>query len=927
MTVELSAFAGRLPYSSEVYGIYQPLLGWKSKRQVRRLRPGLLGIDDALINAFAVRTRPELAVEFWNHPLEFRINRLEVGLPLASTQQRRPSPLDSLVAAKLTERLEDADPDDVEGWSALLGRDALQGLLDEARPELEQAYRDQVERELEGTEESHEVLLARWAPLLRGRLTRESIVAGALARAAQERQFAVLRQILFAKTELDSDGVDALRRQLDPLDSFDPVTDLDRVSLSPLGVVHLFRQWFFELDTFLGPPVEHVWLSPGGTVELIEVATRRTLTERLFEQSFENIQKSEHAETLEDEISEAIKEENQSNSKFGFGVETQTGGTIGVFSTSVGTSTNFELDSGQKRAREQTHKTTRQQSGKVATELKQSFKSTFRTVTETTDQSTKRYLLANATEPPRLINYELRRKMRQVGVQLQDIGTRLCWQSYVDRAGDELGVGKLVHIADPPDTTTVPNPNLVPVPAPELKGAPITLSGEWFFEDRQWGFVPFLGTIEIFPPQPGYVYSRHELVVTDGYHWGFQARPDAPVTIPTGEPGATEVVPTKLQVGVVTAPGGLETDEHPRFTVQLTIFFRPSAKLVKDVDAENDKLRKDANVAAQKVAEEAYFKAARERVKQAAGIQPRSFEDLREEERIVVYRGLVRQLLVDLELQSEQPQLRHAIAEMIDAMFDLDAMLYFVAPEWWVPKPLPRFEPAYDNPQDLGVEDPATFDARNVVSWGGAAEPGRDNYYITDDSAPARLGSSLGWLLQLDGDNARNAFLNAPWVKAVVPVRVGKELAALNWLTFKHVEGSDGLDALYQPAEPGESERILKVLRGFAWPEGDLLEARYATLGPADLTLHDAIRYLAIRVRERAEQAVTTVEDPDDPSLSYLPTDRVYEKGFTPLPGGFRAQPDPAEPFDVFDQWVEVVPTDQIVPVEVEYDPKTGRQK
>jgi hypothetical protein len=29
---------------------------------------------------------------------------------------------------------------------------------------------------------------------------------------------------------------------------------------------------------------------------------------------------------------------------------------------------------------------------------------------------------------------------------------------------------------------------------------------------------------------------------------------------------------------------------------------------------------------------------------------------------------------------------------------------------------------------------------------------------------------------------------------------------------------------------------------------------------------------------------------------------------------------------EVFDQWIEVLPTDQVVPVEVKYDPKTGRQ-
>jgi hypothetical protein len=51
----------------------------------------------------------------------------------------------------------------------------------------------------------------------------------------------------------------------------------------------------------------------------------------------------------------------------------------------------------------------------------------------------------------------------------------------------------------------------------------------------------------------------------------------------------------------------------------------------------------------------------------------------------------------------------------------------------------------------------------------------------------------------------------------------------------------------------------------------------------------------------------------------------VYEHGFYPLQGGFRLSPE-GKRFQVFDQWVEVLPTDQVVPVEVAYDPKTGRQ-
>ena len=90
--------------------------------------------------------------------------------------------------------------------------------------------------------------------------------------------------------------------------------------------------------------------------------------------------------------------------------------------------------------------------------------------------------------------------------------------------------------------------------------------------------------------------------------------------------------------------------------------------------------------------------------------------------------------------------------------------------------------------------------AEATAHWGGARELNRDNYFITEDSRPARLGASLGWLLQLDGDDLRNAFLNSPWVKAVIPIRIGKEKEALNWLQQAHVEGADGLDAAYVTA-------------------------------------------------------------------------------------------------------------------------------
>jgi hypothetical protein len=87
--------------------------------------------------------------------------------------------------------------------------------------------------------------------------------------------------------------------------------------LSPVGVIHLFRQTFFEFDSFLGEPVEHVWLSPGATVELVETSSRRVLTERTFEQSLEEVLKRESIDEAQDELSTAVKQENQRDTKLG----------------------------------------------------------------------------------------------------------------------------------------------------------------------------------------------------------------------------------------------------------------------------------------------------------------------------------------------------------------------------------------------------------------------------------------------------------------------------------------------------------------------------------------------------------------------------------------------------------------------------------
>ena len=62
MPLDLSAFAGTLPYDSQLYGIYQPLLGWKSQLQKDRLSGGLAWTRRSILWALAQRYRADFTV-------------------------------------------------------------------------------------------------------------------------------------------------------------------------------------------------------------------------------------------------------------------------------------------------------------------------------------------------------------------------------------------------------------------------------------------------------------------------------------------------------------------------------------------------------------------------------------------------------------------------------------------------------------------------------------------------------------------------------------------------------------------------------------------------------------------------------------------------------------------------------------------------
>ena len=828
MAIDLTTFTGLTPYASELFGIYQPLLGWKSKRKQRWVgkhqRALLIAALDKLQTltparaALVAAPRPVGPQDLMSHALD----------DWADSESGRALQTAATEFVTRTKRLPVA-----ADWKAITASAGLDRVVARAaRPPATPAGGVRVPHAL---------------------LKREASVAGALQFLAEHAP-----SVLHTTLKLDAVVWPFSPAVTDPLSTFDPTTQ--RAILSPIGLVNVFREYFFELDSFLGPSVGHVWVSPGGTLEVYEVHTRRTLEERTTELSQSSTTKVEREESEQTEISDKVNTQNSTD--INLGISAEGGVNMGVYHASA--SATFGMKQNQQVAQETAHKQARSQSEKVSNEIRREFKTTFKTSLESTDTSSRRYILQNTTD--KLINYELRRKMRRVGVQLQHIGTQLCWQVFIDEPGRPLGIGILVHAAAPSDLVSTPPPE-APPPLEAKKDQMVVnfafepldeearddgedeeyQNGHDVHEDADVGFIRFKKTVTANPPANGYKLTSATVLS----YMGADPEQDQPSKV-ANECKVLTDDSFELKLTYVNF------NDQPSINFNVELIWDPPAESA-DTQQAYEEAKKKYNEETKKAAHTAYVKEVRDRINQAGMIMKRPEEDLRSEERTVIFRRLIR----DLSEIKNGPE-PHLMSELIRSVFDVDKMLYYVAQEWWMPRK--------HQPQRLG-EKIELADA-DRVSWGGDKAFGRPNYYVTEESEPAPMGASLGWLLQLDGDAHRNAFLNSPWVKAILPIRPGREAAAMNWLKQAHVEGADDLDAMYGGTEP---------------------ELTGKTIGEAAMTL---------------AQNVTSQEGK---LQSTLATETVYEKGFDPLEGGFRAT---GEPFEVFDQWVEVLPTDQVVAVE-----------
>jgi hypothetical protein len=1002
MELDVSKFKGRMPYDSQLVAVYQPLIGWRSRLTLARAQSTPVTLPEfPKVASAALLGSTEVNVTLAPGNQSFKLAEngaiVEAGpldlfkRDLAEMEFDTPDFLDGVIVRGLQQEarkeLATHPPNDDAFWGPFWTNALSTGFLNKmfvrgmqtahvpfvAYPSNEPT--DPVGAFIYKTRSmfsdpvqaanyifNREVYIARF---LHSLLPAEGGAAAA---------FPTNVNTLLLKT-LPAPSIAEVLKMLDPL--YLALEQNRDAVLSPIGVIHVFREYYFEFETFLGPSVEHVWLSPGAVTEMIEVSTRRTLQEYTLEQFVEQIQKSDHTTTTADDLSQAMSDERSNDTKLGSSLS----GGVNILIANIQANGSISTDESQKAARQNMHKTSRQQTATLSSEIRSNFKSTFRTVTENTDTRSKRYTISNNSND--LMNYELRRKMRQVGVQMQDAGTQLCWQIYLDDPGATLGVSQLVHLAALTDLSPYvhesvsPEPGpvtavitiLVPVPNPGDRSnlGPISAGVVGFVAASLPGAIVGVGVYEVIDGLFGggkhkskdyaigpttAIHQQYKVAMPDGY----QLAPDSEQTSDSGnepfnkEPGGqvplywlgrngqnvhAHLSIVNLQEGImdlVVSSGKVSPGEIIEFQAKIRV--DPTPDKVAAVKLANQKVAEEnsqKDQAKERAIRKDFVDGVKERVKLASGITPRKTEDLREEERTIVYRALMQRLMKEAWGLDVDPTVAHMRSELIKSIFDVDRMLYFVAPEWWEPRRHVGFSDKPPIPVNLASQmaiQSAQFSQKltgvNIVNkagqqrlasedlanWGGVGR--QDNYLITEDSTPAKLGASLGWLLQLDGDNLRNAFLNAPWVKAVLPILPGKERDALEWLKQAKVEGSDGLSDDYAGDD-------LKTFE-------DEYFDKYGV--QKKITVEDALDMVADAVSAKHANSFDVVSEVIHPvpgkalTIAYVRPDRVFETGFDPLADGFRATPK--EDFEVIDQWVEILPTDQVVAVAVDYDPKTG---
>jgi hypothetical protein len=513
-------------------------------------------------------------------------------------------------------------------------------------------------------------------------------------------------------------------------------------ALSPIGIAHYFRQLYFNKEEGVGPIEQAFTVAPLETLEIIYQTVRKQSHEEVLEQGLEVVSENAVEEKNLDEVSDKVSSMVQQD--VSASMSANASGGIGVWQVGASASASFGVSS--QRGREYSTRRLKEVTQRASERITKSFSIKTTDTLEVTETSTTRRVISNEDTSP--VSYGLRRVLRRVNVKVQDLGPRLVWQVYLRDPGTGLARSRFVHFRES-GPITVPDipPGVPPRPAGGTETESSSTSIKWNGAKHLY-YV----TIVVKPGADRVVTGVRIETLTDLEGGGKDD--EAPAPHNEFDLGSTWDPSTHTY----TADIGILPGDSPTVQVSYTYTWDPSETVLAAWEAQ----RQAAVAAATEEALTKQFEQNKALITEKSKIRARPANDLRMEERYEVMNRMVSYLFGRGDDTSEPTPLE---IEYFHRYFDIEGIFTYTHPSWWKPR----------------------YASKTVGL-------GREAYEITAESEPAPLGSSLGWMIQLDGDRRRNEFINSPWARVCLPMRSGREREAAGWLA-KHLEGEVGYDA------------------------------------------------------------------------------------------------------------------------------------
>jgi hypothetical protein len=541
---------------------------------------------------------------------------------------------------------------------------------------------------------------------------------------------------------------DSVRQKLQGLTlgsvfEFFPVVSIEE-ALSPIGVAHYYRQLYFNLDEGVGPLEQAFTIAPLETLEVVYETVRRQIHEEQLEVGSETVSETatetKNLDEVSDKVSSLLQRDNSAS------VSVSAGANAVVWQASASAQADMSVSS--QRSREETSRRLKEVTSRASERITKTFTLRVRDVEDITTTNMTRRIIRNESDEP--VSYGLRRVLRKVRVKVQDLGPRLVWQLYLRNPGEGLARSRFVHFRE---AEPISVPEVPPGVRPRPRGGIDTGSSSATLQQDGGGWYV---NLVIQPGPDRRVRSVQIDSLTDLEGGGKDDKAPSPVNSAqwdTNWDEATNTFSSKIRVA---------RGDSSRVSLTYTYQWDPAGRVLDEWEAERAAAVRDLT----ETHLEEQFQRQKTLITERSKIRPRPAMELRREERYEVMNRMVSHLFARGDDPSDVTPLE---IEYFHRFFDLEAMFVYTHPSWW----RPRYTPVAS-----GLQRPA--------------------YEITAESEPAPLGSSLGWMIQLDGDNRRNEFINSPWVRVCIPMRLGRERAAIQWLA-RHIEGEIGYDLNRDP--------------------------------------------------------------------------------------------------------------------------------